>query len=119
MSHRKTPLNCKDGWCVPRVQFSPIKNVSFKDLIGKDSFAIDDEETVRNYKIGLRVPESLLDAQNSLIKEREILQHLKKELRGNVSKFSKNTPIYREYLKKYRRVSTLQEVAIATPTQPK
>ncbi len=47
----------------------------YGDRENKDSFMIS-TETIRTYKVGLRVPESLLEEQNKLVIGQEILQYL-------------------------------------------
>ena len=40
------------------------------------------EEVMRTYKVGLRVPESLLEKQNKLVMELEVLNHVHKTIKG-------------------------------------
>ncbi|MFX1258333.1 MAG: hypothetical protein ACFFAN_10760 [Promethearchaeota archaeon] len=76
------------------------------------------EEDLRTYKVGLRVPESLLREQNGLIIELEVLNHIRKKLSGRPSKLisgkvSKSSLEVKENYKKaevkYHNVNTIKE----------
>jgi len=80
---------------------------------------VDSEaEVIRTYKVGLRVPESLLDEQNLLIVELEVLNHIHKQLQGKPSKlFSEKVSksslkvanLYKNVKVKYNSVKSLQQ----------
>ena len=79
----------------------------------------DEEEVMRTYKVGLRVPESLLREQNALVVELEVLNHVRTELRGKkpsnlfsgkVSCCSREVrKKYENALNRYKGVRSLQQ----------
>lgn len=65
-----------------------------------------EEEIMRTYKVGLRVPESLLKKQNELVIELEVLSHIRKHLQGKPSKLMSEKISNRslEVAKRYKNV---------------
>lgn len=77
-------------------------------------------ELLRTYKVGLRVPESLLKGQNELILELEVLSYIRTHLKGKPSKLMSGKVVqsaseikekYNNALKKYGHVKTLREAS--------
>ncbi|MHA1146581.1 MAG: hypothetical protein ACTSRW_17730, partial [Candidatus Helarchaeota archaeon] len=60
-----------------RSDFQGLLEDSTKVFVGQR-----EDDTLHTYKVGLRVPESLLQEQNKLIIESEVLNHIRKQLRG-------------------------------------
>ncbi|MHA1457910.1 MAG: hypothetical protein ACTSR5_18385, partial [Promethearchaeota archaeon] len=67
--------------------------------------AVNEQESLRTYKVGLRAPESLFTMQNELAIELEVLQHVHKELKGNKSTLfeTKLSNCSKEIWQEYRR----------------
>lgn len=77
------------------------------------------EEVMRTYKVGLRVPESLLTEQNKLVIELEVLNHVRKGLKGKISKLMSGkvahgsaevVRCYKAAEKKYAHMQSVRQV---------
>lgn len=90
MSQKDRDFSCKRNSHSHKQNNNIYSNECYKILLNDDFCSNDDLDTeivdnftistenVRTYKVGLRVPESLLHKQNKLIVEREVLHYLRK-----------------------------------------
>ncbi|MBA7625724.1 hypothetical protein ES703_33156 [subsurface metagenome] len=134
MSHKKKTLECEDENCYKKTirDLNPDHSFEYNDYNNNyekmdfleqepaDSMMVrSDTEVIRTYKVGLRVPESLLLEQNELIIELEVLSHIRKNLKGKkpselitgkISKSSREVSRrYREASDKYQFVRTVRQ----------
>jgi len=101
----KEALYCSDDWCThvslpepPRFRMIKINLISGDDF---DSLYIGRGHEIATYKVGLRVPDTLLSEQNALVMEREVIRYL---LRNPNAKFAVFPKAKSSVADKYRKI---------------
>jgi len=120
---KEDDICCYDNKC--RHKVDPIERFNLIDFFDDniddeqeivDSFTIS-TEIVRTYKVGLRVPESLVKEQNKLIAEREVLHYLRKLYNNELIKNSYKNKIdngkrYESAYDKFRHLTKYVDILI-------
>jgi hypothetical protein len=124
---REREFFCRDNKpCIPR-QHNAITFTDEVEIPTKDGlYSFDDNqdivnsltistEVVRTYKVGLRVPESLVREQNELIVEREVLHYLRKLYNDEFIENSYKDKIdngkkYESAYNKFRHLTTYKDI---------
>ena len=120
---KEDDICCYDNKC--RHKADPIEGFNMIDFFDDniddeqevvDSFTIS-TEVVRTYKVGLRVPESLVKEQNKLIAEREVLHYFRKLYNNELIKNSYKNKIdngkrYESAYDKFRHLTKYVDILI-------